>query len=138
MNTLSWFIYFIGVIPAVGNFAVIIAIASAIAIAITVACHLMARADQYHTSSKKEFDEIHAPLFRYWRKVFIWLFCVAVPISILIPSQKTMILIGASEFGEKMLTSDKAQKLLDPSYQLLEAWINKELAKLKEEDKKKN
>ena len=137
MNTLSWFIYFIGVVPVIGNFAILFTIAAAIGTGITVVCHLIGRSDQYSQSDKEKFDQNMAPLFRYWRKVFIWIFCVAAPVSILVPNQKTMILIGASEFGEKMLSSDKAQKLLDPSYQLLEAWINKELAKLKEEDSKK-
>lgn len=137
MNTLSWFIYLIGVIPAIGHFALFTAITSAIACVIVIAAHVISRVEEYTESHKEQFDTKSAPLFRYWRKVFLSIFCVAVPVAILIPSQKTMVLIGASEFGEKMLSSDKAQKLLDPSYQLLEAWINKELEKLKIEDKKK-
>jgi hypothetical protein len=133
MNTLSWFIYLIGVVPAIGVFALKVSLLSAIGMVIIVGAHVLARSECYNQSSKNEFDEKTAPLFRYWRKVFLSIFCVAVPIFILIPNQKTMILIGASEFGEKMLSSDKAQRLIDPSYQLLETWINKELAKLKEE-----
>ena len=137
MNTLSWFIYLIGVVPALGAFALAIAIGSALGVAVIILAHVISRGECYTQRDKEEYDEKTAPMFRYWRKVFLSIFCVAVPVAILVPSQKTMILIGASEFGEKMLMSDKAQKLLDPSYQLLETWINKELAKLKEETSKK-
>lgn len=137
MNTLSWFIYLIGVVPALGAFALSVAIGSGLCTGIMILAHVIARSECYDQRSKDEFDSKSAPIFRYWRKVSLSIFCVAVPFSILIPSQKTMILIGASEFGEKMLSSDKAQRLIDPSYQLLETWINKELAKLKEETNKK-
>jgi hypothetical protein len=137
MNTLSWFIYLIGVVPALKGVMITVAIFSGIALGLVILSHMFNRSDTYSEQEKENFDEISAPVYRYWRKVFVWILCVSVPITVFVPNQKTMILIGASEFGEKMLMSEKAQKLLDPSYQLLEAWINEELKKLKEENTKK-
>jgi hypothetical protein len=137
MNTLSWFIYFIGVVPALKGVMIAVAILSGIALGLVILSHMFNRSDTYSEQEKENFDEISAPVYRYWRKVFVWILCVSVPITVFVPNQKTMILIGASEFGEKMIMSEKAQKLLDPSYQLLEAWINEELKKLKEGNNKK-
>ena len=137
MNTLSWFIYLIGVVPAIDGVAISASIVSGTALIIVMGAHIVNRGDAYSETDKMKFDEKYAPLYRYWRKVFIWILCVSTVVAIVIPTQKTMVLIGASEFGEKMLMSEKAQRLLDPSYQLLEAWINKELEKLKEVETKK-
>lgn len=137
MNSLSWFIYLINVIPSIGAIMMIVSIVSAVGIGIISMAHMINRAEQRREEGKRAFDEISAPLYRYWRKVFIWIFGVTLPLGVLIPNQTTIILIGASEFGERMVQSERVQNIVDPSYQLLETWIKRELTKLKDETSKR-
>jgi hypothetical protein len=93
--------------------------------------YILNRSDKFNEKEKHIYDEVSGPLYIYWRKVSIIVFSVFITIHILLPGRQTLILIGASEFGERMINSDKGQRILDPSYQLLEMWINKEIESLK-------
>ena len=52
---------------------------------------------------------------------------------VFVPNRQTMILVAASEVGEKVLTNDKVTNIIDPSIDLLQTWIKNELTNLKKE-----
>jgi amino acid transporter len=131
MNSLSWFIYFIGVSSSINLFSLLVSIISLVVFVCVCISYIINRNDKFNEKEKHIYDEVTGPLYIYWRKVSIIVFSVFVTINILLPDRQTLILIGASEFGERMINSDKGQRILDPSYQLLEMWINKEIESLK-------
>lgn len=46
--------------------------------------------------------------------------------SSLLPSRQTVLLIAASEIGERIVTSERAQSVIDPSVDLLKTWMQRE------------
>lgn len=131
MNSLSWFIYFIGVSSSISLFSFLVSMISLVVFLCICLAYILNRSDKFNEKEKHIYDEVSGPLYIYWRKVSIIVFSVFITIHILLPGRQTLILIGASEFGERMINSDKGQRILDPSYQLLEMWINKEIESLK-------
>ena len=59
----------------------------------------------------KRWLRIMAPLSIFW---------------IVLPTRETMILVAASEIGEKVITSEKVTTVIDPSVVLLKTWIEKQ------------
>jgi hypothetical protein len=45
------------------------------------------------------------------------------------PSRQTVMMIAASEYGEKIIKSEQTQKIVTPAMELLEKWMLKELSK---------
>jgi hypothetical protein len=118
MNTLSWMLYFGGVVSALGGWM--------------TGLGVIAMFGEPLRSFFSTFDEYADPhpsqMVVRWKVVAIG--AAAVMLSTLIPSQNTVYAIAASEMGEKALTSatgGKAAKALD-------AWLDRQIAG--EEEKK--
>jgi len=129
MNSLSWMIYLISL---AGNLSV----AFGFLIGGTV-FYLVIR----FLYSIWEFDEvvdktyIFQKLASYKRVLFVW-----VPVLVFliiseaaIPDRRSMVLIAASEVGERVMTQTKLAEAIDPSVTLLKTWIEKETIGLKKE-----
>lgn len=55
---------------------------------------------------------------------------VTLLITVFIPNRQTMLLMAGSQIGEKLATSDGVRSVVDPSVDLLKAWIKNETTKL--------
>lgn len=119
MNTLSWLLYFAGVVGNLSCFLTIIVVMLAILqLGIIVA----------YTVDRGEL-----PSARLW-------ICgaIAIPLGIFvsfIPNKETIMYIAASEYGEKVVNSKEVQDLKNPAVDLLKQWMKKETERLTKEAK---
>ena len=131
MNSLSWFIYFVDLIPTVAELFGFVSLLSVFAIIITIFSHCIRndRSAHLHSYPDTKWEE-KASVVRKQTKFFLKLFItLAFVFSILwavIPSRNTIILIGASEFGERIINSESVTGIVDPSMNLLKVWIEQQ------------
>jgi hypothetical protein len=123
MNTLSWYIYLIGLVESVTVFFGFIMFVS---IAATLIIFLV------YISSVDHLDEDDDRLIAYRKlaftrfKISVSVFAISSLICIFTPSRQTLILIGASEFGERIMKSEAVNSIVDPSFNLLKTWIEQQ------------
>jgi hypothetical protein len=137
MNSLSWFIYFVDLIPTVAGLFGFVSLLSVFGIIITFFSHCIRTDRSAHSHSypiplnfpDTKWEE-RASVVRKQSKFFLKLFItLAFVFSILwavIPSKNTIILIGASEFGERIINSESVTGIVDPSMNLLKVWIEQQ------------
>jgi hypothetical protein len=53
-------------------------------------------------------------------------------VSGIMPSQRTLVMIAASELGERVAKSEQAQGIVNPGMDLIRKWIKQESEKIKE------
>lgn len=131
MNSLSWFIYLTQVVPGLGQMFTGFAIVLGTALALSFMVRGMA-------SDEDDYEEELKPKFIKFQKYSTICVVVFALLSTVIPNRQTLILIAASEVGEKVYQSDKVKSIIDPSVELLQEWIKKELTSLKGKDKIKD
>ena len=135
MNSLSLLIYFAGV---VGNLASVLSLITILLILAMIGSIIFWAV--YHD----ETDSSHRPYTGdalvecrktrdLWRKRFLnfALFAVLMgTINAIIPSRQTVLLIAASEMGEKVLNNEKVGQVIDPSIDLITSWMKNETAEI--------
>jgi len=95
MNSLSWLIYLSDVLPNVAATAGAFAIPLGMALAGLI----------FYNIAWKSMEEGELPLNVPWKSL-ISLFVFLVTISTVTPSRNTILLIAASEYGEKVIKSE--------------------------------
>lgn len=118
MNSLSWLIYLASLIPAVKFLCVLVGVA------LLVWCVIRNAAVAFHNSdnySKKSY-----PPFKQW-----WYALPLFLVAALIPGEVTTRLIIASEFGERIVNSERVQGIVDPGLKYVEQWLKDQLKKEK-------
>lgn len=120
MNTLSWLIYFAGL---VNSLAIIALLVSVVCFSIWFGARIFFMLDNGMITKE---DQEKLPSGTY---LLIGFLCAV--ILILAPTRNTILLIAASEFGQKLVTSQQVVDVVDPSLDLLKTWIKKETEALK-------
>ena len=119
MNSLSWMIYAIQIAGNITELSLFITIFGSVGIA--TACLF------------SYFEE--APQWRQWvLSRMLPIVLVAVSIFIFAPNRKTLLLIAASQYGEKLVQSDDVKSVVNPGIDLLKAWIKSETERLAKKD----
>jgi hypothetical protein len=123
MNTLSWYIYLIGLVDSISIFFGMMMLFSTIAsfvvfLSYVSSVELLDEGDQRLLARRK----LAASRF----KIVASVFAISSLICIFTPSKRTLILIGASEFGERIVKSEAVNSIVDPSFNLLKAWIEEQ------------
>lgn len=116
MNGLSWMIYFAGVSEGL---SILLAVAGIIMLIIFFIRILIAAADA-------PFDETEAAK-KEWRSGHKPALLIAIPcllVSALLPSDTTLYAIAASQYGEKLASTETANKAV----QALNIWLDKQIA----------
>ncbi len=118
MNTLSVLIYLAGVsqtLTVVLGFSI-----AAAAVTLVVAMLVSANtfSNQVQASANKS------------RNRAIWGLIVMLPLLSITPSRQTVLLITASEMGERLVTSDAVGQIADPGMRLVQVWIQRETDRL--------
>lgn len=146
MNSLSWFIYGVYLVNATN-----ITIAFVLGVLFIVGMLKLfgvTQIQQYKKinesggdySSNYGYVTVGDRISASIKSLVIWRSILAV-VDIFIPSKQTMILIAASEVGEKLADNQKVGQIIDPSLDLLKTWIEKEkndlLKSMKPEEEKK-
>lgn len=121
MNTLSWLIYFAGLVQSLGMISVLV---SVVCFCIWIGarfCFIM-----HHERMITKEDQERLPSGTY---LLVGFLCAG--IAVFLPSRNTVMLIAASEFGQKIATSQQVVDVVDPSIDFLKTWIKKETEALK-------
>jgi len=131
MNNLSWMIYLAGVSESLAGFFVFITVIFAIltAIATIVSVVNAVETDAYNRRYSDNTLTYKRSLKKSAFKIAITAFIcmiIAGSTSALLPSRQTVLLIAASEIGERVVTSERAQSVIDPSVDLLKTWMQRE------------
>jgi 3-deoxy-D-manno-octulosonic-acid transferase len=111
-------IYLAGALPSLGGAVMFFGVVTLFLCAVSI----FVRAVMY--------DKIITPQKRY-----VALGVALIFMANLIPSERTMIMIAASEVGEMVVTDQRVDKLLDKSVQVLENKLNKYLEEDAKDDK---
>ncbi len=131
MNTLSWFIYFVGVTGALHSLvSILVVIASLAMLAGGFFC--MAAAEGADEDMKEIIKKVS-----FGVKVAFFTIIFSITVTVFVPSRNTLILIGASEFGERIMKSESVTGIVDPSLNLLKAWIDQQTNLINEENNKR-
>lgn len=77
----------------------------------------------------------HMDRFNQYKK-FLWIPLVFGLMNVVVPDQRTMYLVAASEVGEKVATSERVIGLVDPTLDILKNYIKLENDKIVNEIKK--
>jgi Mn2+/Fe2+ NRAMP family transporter len=118
MNTLSVLIYLAGVAQTL---TVVLGVAIAAA-AVTLFVAVMISTNTYSINQQENANK--------WRNRAIWSLIVLLPLLSITPSRQTVLLITASEMGERLVTSDAVGQIADPSMRLVQVWIQRETDRL--------
>jgi len=140
MNSLSWLIYLAGVTDSLSNFLKFL---TCVLFVLCVILTLLSVALLNTTglSEKEKVTQAAAQKVckRYAILIFVVFFCFGLLVNVL-PNRQTVLLIAASEIGERAMNSEKMAKIndkvvsvIDPSVELLNVWIAKQTEDLRKE-----
>lgn len=124
MNSLSWLIYLAEVINTFGKM-----LGTALFISI---CALMVASAAVVIGHLEEKPAI-ASAGRRLAKWTLSILFVGSIFFVITPSRQTVLLIAASEIGERVMTSDRVQGVIDPSVELLQTWIRQQTQTIQRE-----
>jgi hypothetical protein len=136
MNSLSWLIYIANVSVSLGGFftflAVVCGFAAVVVIIIITVCVL--DTDYYGRSLPNDQlakrDIIHKGLKKTAIITATGMFLFGT-FSTLMPDRETILLIAASEIGEKVVQTEQVKGVFDPSVELLKTWISQQTQSIK-------
>ena len=137
MNSLSWLIYAANVAESLSGSLVFITILFAIA---TIGAVIVAFV---HMDEQPDFRPLSEPILTLRRKrkvaafklscaFFAAMTIVGITTS-LIPNRQTVLLIAASEIGERVMTHQRVQDVVDPSINLLQTWIQQQTQQIQQQ-----
>jgi hypothetical protein len=139
MNSLSWLIYLAGVAEGLSTVATVIALLSGIA-SIAAWIAFFASFDETDSVGRRYSDEmieqarkVVRPTIRRVAFTLLFTSIFASVTNVAMPSRQTILLVAASEMGERALMSRPVQEVIDPSVELLQTWIRQQTAAIREE-----
>lgn len=139
MNNLSWLIYIAGIVESLSSFASFIAVVFAIISiisAIVAILHISETTPSGRTSLTGTDLENCRNIRRNFTKLsFAFFLCMIITgiLSSLTPNRQTVLLIAASEIGERVLNSERMQGVIDPSVEFLQSWMRRETLNIQQQ-----
>lgn len=131
MNNLSILIYLSGVTGNLGNFLTFVAVVFGILGVVSLIVWLVNHDETNSAHVRLEGDALAGVRDRRktaWR--WFWCFCGLMvftgSLASLVPSRQTVLLIAASEMGERVLNHPRVNQVIDPGIDLLTTWMEKE------------
>ena len=131
MNNLSILIYLSGVTGDLGNFLTFVTIVFGILGVVSLVVWLV-----HHDETNSAYVPLQGDALagvRDKRKTawgWFWCFCglmvLTGSLASLVPSRQTVLLIAASEMGERVLNHPRVNQVIDPGIDLLTTWMEKE------------
>lgn len=106
MNTLSWFFYFASVIPSLGTLLVVFTFFGFILLGIIFFCVFLANSEGGNHS--------------YPGKSWVFILILTGFIAALLPSEKTLYMIAASELGETAYNSEEGKEVISELRQIID------------------
>ena len=138
MNSLSFLIYLAGVTGSVGSFLTFLAVVFGILATLSMVVWLVMHDETDRFSDRLKGDDLVAcrsMRTKAWRWFwgFTGLLVLAGCIASITPTRQTVLLIAASEMGERVLNHPRVNSVVDPGIELLTAWMEKETREIKKQ-----
>jgi hypothetical protein len=130
MNNLSWLLYAVDVLD---NLNILTRLVDVLGGIVFLGLTFAYAVNSEGSDTEKKGRTLKA--IAKWLKVDATVVIVAVILSVIVPSKQTVLLIAASEVGERVLTNEKVTSIIDPSVEYLQTWVKHELGKLKADTK---
>ena len=131
MNNLSILIYLSGVTGNLGNFLTFVAVVFGILGVVSLVVWLVHHDETNSAYVRLDGDALAGVRDKRktaWR--WFWCFCGLMvftgSLASLVPSRQTVLLIAASEMGERVLNHPRVNQVIDPGIDLLTTWMEKE------------
>lgn len=124
MNSLSWLIYGIQLTSNVGAFLAITSGLFLLTLGLIFVVRCITIDNDYNSKDATKALK-YAEARKNFRKLF-WIPLLGIFLACVIPNERTMYLIAASEIGERIVKTETVQRVVDPSIDLLKNWIAKE------------
>lgn len=131
MNNLSILIYLSGVTGNLASFLSFVTIVFGLLGAVCLLIWLISHDETDATNRRLEGEalasrlETHKNSWKwFWR--FCGLFVFVGSLCSFIPTRQTVLLIAASEMGERVLNHPRVNQVIDPGIDLLTTWMEKE------------
>lgn len=131
MNNLSILIYLSGVTGTLASFLTFVTVVFGLLGVVSLLIWLVSH-DETDTYNRRLEGEALAGRREtrksswkwFWR--FCGLFVFVGSLASFIPSRQTVLLIAASEMGERVLNHERVNQVIDPGIDLLKTWMEKE------------
>lgn len=133
MNNLSLLIYMSSVLPSLSSFLVFTVLIAGLAFVAFTIITIFARLDSIDTGNDNPSTNSAARAYAFFKplaKLSLAYLLLGGIIASMIPSQKTILLIAASEVGEQVIKSKQFADTVDPSMEFIQEWIKKQTADL--------
>ena len=127
MNSLSWMIYLASVTDSMReNFGALLGITTFATAMLSIGALLA-----------KLLEDMELPFYKPYMKVAVPVMVVSFVFCNVLPKKETLMLIAASEFGDRIMTQQKiGERIVDPSITLLQEWIKKQTEEIASTKKK--
>jgi hypothetical protein len=124
MNSLSWLLYLSSVVGSLSSFLVVV---FALCILVSMLAGVLWVFAQVEENT--EGIKMGAQLLR----TALVVGSISATLAVLTPNRQTVLLIAASEVGARVASSDTVQGMVDPSLELLRAWIEQQTRAIRQE-----
>lgn len=114
MNNLSWFIYFVEVIPNISLFLLVSGQIALFGSLFIMFCSIPFYVESYDNDKPK-----YVEWYKLYYKRILPILVFILLIAILIPSKETMYLIAGSELGETVVTSQEGQEIMNDIHEII-------------------
>lgn len=136
MNTLSILIYLSSVAGSLNGFLVFLAVIFGVLAAGALVSYVY-HCDETDQYSRPLPDAMRASYketrTKSWRRMWLFLMLMIASgvSSAAMPDRQTVLLIAASEMGERVLNHPRVTEVVDPGIELLTTWMRKETEQLR-------
>lgn len=124
MNSLSWLIYLAEVVDTFGKM-----LGTALFVSIFALMAASAGIVIGHVEEESAISSFGKRLAKWTLGVLL----IGSIFFVITPSRQTVLLIAASEIGERVMTHERAQRVIDPSVELLQTWIRQQTQTIQRE-----
>jgi hypothetical protein len=130
MNSVSWFLYLADAMSSLSGVIVFFGVMATLLTCLGIFMTLL-NTDSSNTDRKQRYADYNANGARFIRSFSPWMVLCFV-VAAIIPAQKTMYAIAASQVGEQVVKSEAVQGVANDAAKALQIWIKKQI----EPDKK--
>lgn len=122
MNDLSWMLYLASVAGSVAGFLTFLAVISGFGTLISMVGSWVAK--------ENNREDVADGMRKWFRRLLPSWLAISL-LATIAPGRETMMLIAASEMGQRLVQSQLVQGIADPSLELLRTWIQRTTDDLK-------
>ena len=139
MTSLSWMIYFIGVVDTLNSFGLWLVIPSTLVLLGCIIMYMVFSGMEAEYSINKEstpVPDVAKISLKRVRRAALAAWIIGWFIVIIVPNRSTLIMIAGAELTSIVIQSKEVKDIVNPGVDLLKTWIKDETDRLSERRRK--